>query len=325
MAKVKKKSQILRAALFYCSVCIFCAGLPFILAYALGYYFDTRAFRFIRTGIVALKSFPDGADVYLNGRRLEDKTPLTLNELLPGSYSVRVELPGYVPWEAVITLDSGKVERYEKIILFPARPDISHLNKAPVTAFYLDSDRGVLYYFHPGPDGGLYRSQADGSNFEKAGVLPDMQPRPLGYRLSPERKRVAYFNRSQIIVSALAEKPARESGNSPLPLAWTLRKRRLLDIFWFSNAQYLVLLTSEDIAVLELRPQAEPVSLVALNKPEADAFYDAHSDTLYFQDAQRAPDGRMYENVYQLRLNPKHFDDMVSKILRPASEDNNEN
>lgn len=84
--------QKIRAILFYLSLLIFLAGLPFILSFALGYRFDARNLRFTKTGLIVLKTQPQGASIYLDGRLLSDKTPYTIVELIPAEYNIRTEI-----------------------------------------------------------------------------------------------------------------------------------------------------------------------------------------------------------------------------------------
>ncbi len=113
--------QKVRAFLFYLSVFIFLAGLPFILPFALGYKFDRRNFKFSKTGLIVIKTQPQGASIYFDKKLINDKTPATLNELLPGTYNMRLELERYYPWHDDINVEAGKVTRLEKVILFPLR------------------------------------------------------------------------------------------------------------------------------------------------------------------------------------------------------------
>ena len=108
------KEQEIRAVLFYLCVAVFFAGLPVILSFSLGYKFNPRTFKFTQTGIISLKTQPAAADVYLNGKPLDMKTPATINELLPGSYNVKVGLKGYYPWIYQANVEPRKVTRFEK-------------------------------------------------------------------------------------------------------------------------------------------------------------------------------------------------------------------
>jgi hypothetical protein len=59
--------------------------------------------------------------------------------------------------------------------------------------------------------------------------------------------------------------------------------------------------------MLEARPNAQPLSLVNLNKRNSAVFYEGRNDILYFSDSQKAEDGKYYDNIYKLELKTKLF------------------
>jgi len=141
------REQKIRAFLFYLSLLIFFTCLPFILFFALEYKFNPRTFRFAKAGLVALKTQPQGAAIYFENKLLNEKTPATLNELLPGRYNLRLELENYYPWAGVVEVEAGKVTRLEKIILFALRPNIKELSKNKISSFWVDKEDIRIYYY----------------------------------------------------------------------------------------------------------------------------------------------------------------------------------
>jgi len=294
-----------RAFLFYMSVAVFFTTLPAILSYSLGFKFDARTLTFYRTGLIALKSQPEGADVYLDGKPLNDRTPVTINELSPGAYQVEVRLKGYYPWSAKINVASARVANFERITLFPLRPEIKQLNKEKLTAFYVDQGKDRIYYFDQ-ERSEIYVSDVEGNNQEKVGDMCKLDAAPLQCKVSPARKKIAYYNQRQVGISYLYAENDRREREAPCMVE--VRDDLLREVFWHSNDHYLILVTDKKIEARELRPDASPMVLVVLNRKDARVFYDAPTDTLYFQDAERAADGRMYDNVYALELKQKLFD-----------------
>lgn len=61
----------------------------------------------VRTATLDVTSEPEGADVWLNGRRSEQRTPARFADLEPGPYSVRVLKSGYEPFEDRKVLKAG--------------------------------------------------------------------------------------------------------------------------------------------------------------------------------------------------------------------------
>jgi hypothetical protein len=295
------REQRLRAILFYLSVSIFFIGLPFILSFALGYKFNTKTFKFTKTGLIAVKTQPQGASIYLEGKLLNDKTPATINELLPGKYRLRIELDNYYAWFGEVNMEAGKVKRLEKIILFPLRPNVVQLNKEKITSFWIDQEKERIYYISL-DENIIYKSDLNGGNFEEIGALPDNLA-VKRWKVSPDKEKLLCFNTHQLAVINLESQSYLSDSDSTV--ISENPNRKIIDVFWHSDSYHLILITDRNIEVLEASPDATAVNLVNLNKKNIPALYDANQDTLYFIDSQKAADGEIYDNVYKLELGTK--------------------
>ncbi len=290
--------QKIRGILFYFSVLIFFIGLPFILTFALGYKFNLHNFKFVKTGLIYVKTQPPGANIYLNGRLIDERSPASMQELLPGTYKVALELAEHYPWKGQVEVEAGKVSRVDKVILFPQRPDLKQLNRAGFRAFRIDAERKQAYYLDEDKKI-IYRSNLDASNFEDIASLPDKFSQINGWDISSDRKKLFIFNYRQIGVVVFDNLLDYEHPASPVLLDYPQEK--VLDVFWHSDSYHLVVVTDKHVQVVESRANAQPVNLIELNKAQAKAFYDAREDVLYFSDSQRGPDGS-YNNLYKLEL-----------------------
>lgn len=291
--------QKIRAFLFYGSVMIFITGLPLILSFALGYKFDKRTFKFSRTGLLYLKTQPAGANVYLDKNLLEGTTPLTVNEILPGSYEMRVELSGYYPWSGDIEIEASKVTRLDKIILFPLRNNLKKINRSSVEYFLLDEAKESVYYLDT-EERILYRCGLDGEHCAPAGRLPALQSRKVRYLFSADRSKLLYFSSSQIGIAGLRQR--REAAPEQEPFILDYPQSDIRDVFWHSDSFHLVIVTSRCVQVMEAAPRAVPVILVKLDRRDAQARYDTGSDTLWFLDQEKSPEGQTHCNLYKLEL-----------------------
>lgn len=296
--------QRLRVILFYISVFVFIFGLPSILSFALGYKFDPRTFKFTKAGLISVKTQPPGANIYLDNRAINDKTPATVNELLPGIYNLKIELEDYYPWAQDIRVEAGRVTRIEKIILFPNRPNIKQLNNEQVRIFWFDEEREIIYYLDP-RDNGIYRLSPEDEEQEKIATISKMISYPFRVSLSPDRKKLLYFNNRQIGIVYFA--PFTERSLSGDNFVLDINGNRIVDVFWHSDSYHLVIVSDNGIEVLEISLDAKPLTLVALNKRGTSSFYDINNDSLYFIDSQRGPDNRFYDNLYRLDLSIKTF------------------
>ncbi len=293
------------------SVTVFLTGLPLILSFSLGYKFNPRTFKFTKTGIISLKTQPQGADVYLDGRLLGEKTPLTINELLPGSYSLKISLKRHYPWIAQVNVQPRKVARFEKIILFPNRPNIKQLNQDKISFFWVDKEGGRIYFFNQ-DENILYKSNLEGEKFEEIGSIPqEFSSLPKELKISPDRQRMLIFNAHQIC--ALTLKSQGDLSYIKAPVILNFSNKQINNVFWHSDSYHLILITDRDVEVLETEENSNPVILVSLKNKNTDIFYDMDKDALYFMDSQRGADGILYNNTYKLELNNKEnlLDDLI--------------
>ncbi|MDD5725473.1 MAG: PEGA domain-containing protein [Candidatus Omnitrophica bacterium] len=305
--------QKIRFSLFFLSVLVFFLGLPLILFFAFGYKFDNRSLKFVKTGLIFVKTQPAGARIYFNGKLLTEKTPTSMQELLPGTYRISLEMEQHYPWKGEVEVEAGKVSRMDKIILFPVRPNLQQLNQESFNLFFVDPDKKSIYYLDQGK-GVVYRSGLDSGIFEDVASLPDKFEPINGWAVSPDRRKLFVFNQRQIGVVFFDNRENYEYPVSPVLLDY--RREKVAAAFWHSDSYHLVVLTDKHIQVIESRPGALPVNLVELNNAEKAAFYDFKEDVLYFSDAQRSPDGEIYNNLYKLELHSNLYS-LERLIIQP--------
>ncbi|PKL83757.1 MAG: hypothetical protein CVV24_03310 [Ignavibacteriae bacterium HGW-Ignavibacteriae-3] len=70
----------------------------------------------VKTGRIYLSSFPSGAEIYFENSRTGKVTPDSLTSLLPGSYSIKLRLPGYAEESVNVNVQSG-VRRFINVSL----------------------------------------------------------------------------------------------------------------------------------------------------------------------------------------------------------------
>lgn len=295
--------QKIRGVLFYLSVAAFFLGIPFILSFALGYKFNPHTFKFTKTGLISIKTQPQGARIYLDSKLFSEKTPAIINELLPGAYSIRIELGEYYSYGAQVNVEPRRITRLEKVILFPIRPNIKQLNQGKIASFCVDKEKGSIYYLNQ-DENTIYKSDLEGEKFEEIGSLPEgFNYPPKELKVSSDGGKILIFNNHQICVVYLNQEDNLPYYQPSFILNYPARQ--IEHVFWHSDSYHLLLITDKDIIVIEANPKSNQISLVNLNNRISRFFYDVDKDTLYFPDYQRGADGVVYENIYKLELNGK--------------------
>src|SRR4030043_1252596 len=83
----------------------------FISFYARGYKFNPKTLKFSPSGLLLIKSNPDGAQIFING---ELKTITNVNlSLVPGTYDIDLKKDGYNSWTKRLTIEKEIVKEFE--------------------------------------------------------------------------------------------------------------------------------------------------------------------------------------------------------------------
>jgi len=153
-------SKKIRDVLFFIFIALFIVGTILVSLYATGYRIELSwPLNFnrllIKTGIISVKSNPEGAAIYLN-RRLQKNfsfnlwnskyltTPSKIKNVLPGKYDLTLKIPGYLPLSNKITVQSGQTTFAENINLF--KSNLPQLLVKTKDSSLLLSDSGHYIY-----------------------------------------------------------------------------------------------------------------------------------------------------------------------------------
>lgn len=110
---------------------------PIILLYTTGFRYNWQKKKINGVGVLALKTYPSTARIYLNNQLQKSTSPLYLNDLNPNIYTVRVELPGYFPWTKNLEVRSRASTLAYDITLFKqTKPKL--LVDGTINAYALD-------------------------------------------------------------------------------------------------------------------------------------------------------------------------------------------
>jgi hypothetical protein len=97
-----------------------------VIFYAQGERFDFKHLRIIKTGVLTIDYLPDDASVYLSGKLVAGGGNVVEN-ITPGTYSVRISKPGYVTWNKTLRVESHSVNNFKKVFLVREKIESSEL------------------------------------------------------------------------------------------------------------------------------------------------------------------------------------------------------
>lgn len=143
MANLMSRLFTNRLFVTLCSALIILSGTYVAIRFAKGYR-PTMNGDLRGTGLLAANSFPNGAQVYLNGK-LTTATDTTMN-LEPGSYDIEIKKDGYTPWKKTIKIEKELVTQ-TNALLFPTAPGLTPLTYTGATTITPSPDGQRLLYF----------------------------------------------------------------------------------------------------------------------------------------------------------------------------------
>ncbi|MFA5085149.1 MAG: PEGA domain-containing protein [Candidatus Omnitrophota bacterium] len=307
---MNKSDTVIRYIAFSFSLALYLTLLPIILSYSLGYHIDFHKFIIYKTGILSLRSTPSGASIYIDGKLIPDVTPARIEELRPGTYSVEVKKEGLFPWQKDLTVRSNMVTRAENILLFPILQMTEKVSDRETDDFFIPDDRSQIYYM---TKTGLYKSNIDGANPRKLSSYSSWPSDILGKKLSPDGKKILYFNENGIWVIYLNDLRLIANGNAA-EVEEVLKSSNIIkDVFWHSGSNHIVFVAGRDIDILEIG-KGGGKNIVTLNKCRRQPkglYYDIYNDSLYFNDS---PDGKSV--LYRIDLREKLFEKFMERIRK---------
>ena len=309
--------QKIREILFYLSIILFFILVSVILLYSFGYNLDINRLRIIKTGLIYVKSIPDRAKVYLNGRHINKTTPVSIEGLMPGEYKLSLELENYYPWYQEVEVESGKSTTLDDIILFSIKPHLDKINISNVDDFYIFSaDKDYAYCISENKTA-IYRTRLNPKEKE-ASLLCNQLLLPdniKDFSLSPDKKKIFYFygNRLDVIYLASEKANHQQIKNNNFPI---ITNHRIVNAFWYSDSKHIVIMTDKDIKIYELISEDKDniITILNINDKHPKAFYNIAEDILYFTDVQEGSDGKLHRGLYRLDISKRSLLTFIKDI-----------
>lgn len=248
--------------LFYSSVVVFALLSYVVILYAQGYKYSFYEAKFFRTGSVFVKANED-ADVYLDDEFLNSTSffgnSYTISGLLPGQYTIRLQRNDFSSWQKKITVEEGLVNDYSRIILLPKfgeakenlKTEIKDLlypvtekTPAPTATPSVKPKPSVTPLKSPAPasvssdpfylkNGVLFKNMENGETERLAYLV-------LGFAVSPDGKKIAWWNSSELWVMWLLDtdyQPFHKAEEKELITRFSVKTKNAA---WFRGGDYLV-------------------------------------------------------------------------------------
>jgi len=273
---------ILRKLFFWLMLCIFLLFTPLIVFYSLGYKFDESGKKFLKTGAMSIKTSPWGAQIFLNNKKIDVTTPAIFREVLPKKYSLALEKEGFYPYQMTVNVKPWQVSELN-VVLLPERKNVEKLKYGyNIYRFFVNP-----YFFGQKftifTDQGIYLVDSDLKNTKR------VSSQDLGIGVARHIENLKYWNNRLIFwtkdhIWMIEIPPFADQPEKPLiSLYKTLSVIKKVS-FGFKDRYLIVQDGLKVVAVDVLNPEVS-FQVFVLNSPEADIFYDSHSDVLYARDS----------------------------------------
>ena len=134
-----------RRILYITFIVIFFLSAPPLVLYTAGFRYDFKYNRVVETGSLVVKTYPEQANIYINGTQIGQNTPTILNTILPGKINLLVTLDGYHAWEKEIKI-KPRVTTFEDRIKLFADTDPIPLLEREITQYWWNKNFDKIAY-----------------------------------------------------------------------------------------------------------------------------------------------------------------------------------
>ncbi len=112
------RAPFYRQILPWLFVLVFLILAPLLLFYTAGYRYNSKKGQVERNGALIVDSLPKGAMVWVDDTNTGESTPITLQNVTPGSHTIRLVKAGYHSWEKRLEVNAQRVTFASQIQLW---------------------------------------------------------------------------------------------------------------------------------------------------------------------------------------------------------------
>ena len=94
-----------------------------------GVSYDFASGSFERVSVLDVSSFPQGAQIFIDGVYQNEETPAKILSVPVGKHKITLKKSGFLSWEKVLNFDKDKATKTEEIFLFPINLERLELKK----------------------------------------------------------------------------------------------------------------------------------------------------------------------------------------------------
>lgn len=336
----------LRRIIFFGFSLVFLIITPAILFYAFGYNFDWQKKSIVKTGAFYFKSYPKGAQIFIN-EKSKNKTPQLIKRLLPKDYQVKISKDGYHPWQKQLKIESYLVTEARNIFLLPEKPNLElvddlslnfsgglenyflkdeqkqKISQASTTANTIIKTNSYtlldnnIFYFQP-PNYLLYRTDINGSANQQLTLTP-LAVDSYKIIVSTNQKYIAALDKNGQLYLLNPEKRIFDKlADETTGAEFSLDNKKLL--YWTNSEIWVIFL--EDILIQPYKKAGEKELITRFAEKITDAtWYSEDNEHIIFTVGETIKitelDGRDRRNTYDIfsAKNPEIYYNQKDDLL----------
>jgi len=135
-----------RRALFYALLFLFLMLGTGIVLFSEGWRMDFPSFRVSKVGGIYVRSYPENANIFLNGKSVQNQSGFLsrgtlISDLFPKTYRLALTAPGYLDWNENVAVSPSLVANHKYAVLIPANGVIAASSTA---VKFAGSQNGVV-------------------------------------------------------------------------------------------------------------------------------------------------------------------------------------
>lgn len=103
------RPPLIRQILPWLFALLFLITAPLLIFYTSGYRYNVKKGLIERNGTLIVDSTPAGADIFIDDQNIQERTPITLQNIVPGWHTVRVQRSRYSSWQETVLIRPERV------------------------------------------------------------------------------------------------------------------------------------------------------------------------------------------------------------------------
>ncbi|MFA5008792.1 MAG: PEGA domain-containing protein [Candidatus Omnitrophota bacterium] len=294
----EKYYSFLRHLSFWLFSSAFVILTPVIVYYSLGYKFDVKSKKFLKTGALLIKTFPRAITVYLDGEKMDEFTPTTIRELMPRKYNLALEKDGFYPYHMEVEIKPSLVNSVDVFLL----PKIRGIEKIKfnfnIYKFFVIKQifaEKILVF----TDKGIYFLGADLEGVKKVSeqVFEENLASSIQEVIANNNKLI-FWNKKNVWIIDISSDSLPDSNIASLVYTAV---RNIKDAFLGLKERYLIVNDGLKVVALDMDNLGISFEIYTLNNSNSKIFYNARSETLYIKD--KMPHSEVF-SLFKIEMMP---------------------